>query len=50
MKKKPYIKLMNPNYPIGHGTGMNAKEWEEFAKTYTTPVRKSKTTNAEEKS
>lgn len=23
--------LENPNYPIGHGTGMNGKDWRKFA-------------------
>lgn len=31
--KKPI--LLNPNYPIGWGTGLTEKEWGDFARTYT---------------
>lgn len=32
-KKRPI--LLDPRYPIGWGTGMDEKEWEQWAKTYT---------------
>lgn len=33
-KPKPFAKLANRNYPIGHATGLSDKEWRQFANTY----------------
>jgi hypothetical protein len=33
-KIKPFVKLSHHNYPVGWGTGLNAKEWREFANKY----------------
>lgn len=36
MKKthRKTIQLLHPYYPIGWGTGLNEKQWREFAENY----------------
>lgn len=41
-KPKPFAKLSNRNYPIGHATGLSDKEWREFAAKYDTKKHEDK--------